>query len=105
MVVQSANLSHCSGVLELGSRALLYGKHYAVFSANADLPSGSWSVQPLDTSLERNEEQWPSYRSGAFTHSFKSIFNLKEMAIWRENSDCSIVTCHGDKQEATDNEP
>jgi hypothetical protein len=31
-----------------------------------------------------------------FTNSFESVFNLEEMAVGRENCDCSIVSRHFD---------
>ena len=67
MFVNFLNLSNSSWILEPSDSFLLYGKHHAFFSFEAN--SGSSSVD-----------------------SFEGVLDLEKFAIWGKDSDCFIVS-------------
>lgn len=69
MTVGKERKKEVPGVLKLGGGLFLDAEDDNVGAANAD-------------------------GGVALTDSFESVFDLKEMAIWREHCNCSIVSRH-----------
>ena len=88
MVIQKAYFSDSSGVLQFGHGSLLHSQHHRVLPPYRDLCRKG--AQLLELSPSQHSLAEP-YRCGSLLHGLLCVFHLKQVAVGREDGQCTVV--------------